>query len=147
MNTYVWLLLLACVGSALTAGLLLARDGLAAQGYRGRALRKRIDDGVRDGFAWLAQHFSVRVNPGCAEHADNHRAYYLYCLERCCELSEVAQLQGRDWYYEGGMQLLLAQRPDGAFRSGHASTLMIDSTCFAVLFLAKASARGPITGG
>ncbi|MCK5940975.1 MAG: hypothetical protein KAI24_03315 [Planctomycetes bacterium] len=133
--------------SAGVSGLLLARAGLQRQGSRDRALLRRIDDGVRDGMAWLARHFSVRVNPGDAERADNHRAYWLYCLERCCELGGVARLQGRDWYYEGGVQLLAAQRPDGAFRSGHAATLTLDSTCFAVLFLAKASAQGPITGG
>jgi hypothetical protein len=133
--------------SAGVSGLLLARAGLTAQGVRDRGLERRIDDGVRDGFAWIARHFSVRSNPGDPERADNHRAYWLYCLERCCELAGVARLQGRDWYYEGGMQLLLAQRPDGSFRSGHASTLTLDSTCFAVLFLSKASAQGPITGG
>ena len=69
---------------------------------------------MRDGFAWLAGNFSVRINPGDPERADNHRRYYLYCLERCCALADVARLQGRDWYYEGGLQLLLAQRPDGS---------------------------------
>jgi len=133
--------------SAGVSGLLLARAGLQAQRSRDRALQTALDAGIRDGFAWIAKHFSVRVNPGDAERADNHRAYWLYCLERCCELSGVARLQGRDWYYEGGMQLLLAQKPDGSFRSGHASTLTLDSTCFAVLFLAKASGQGPITGG
>lgn len=129
------------------SGLLLARDGLMAQGRADRALLRALDDGVRDGFAWLAQHFSVRCNPGDAERADNHRGYYLYCLERCCELARVARLQGRDWYYEGSMQLLLAQQPSGAFRRGHDATLTLDSTCFAVLFLSKASKKGPITGG
>ena len=129
------------------SGLLLAREGLTAQGSADRALLHAIDDGVRDGFAWLAQDFSVRVNPGDAERADNHRGYWLYCLERCCELARVARLDSRDWYYEGGLQLLSAQRPGGAFRSGHASTLTLDSTCFAVLFLSRASAKGPITGG
>lgn len=133
--------------SAGVSGLLLARAGLVAEGVRDRGLLRRIDAGIDDGFAWIAHNFSVRANPGDAERADNHRAYWLYCLERCCELRGVALLQGRDWYYEGGMQLLLAQRGDGSFRSGHASTLTIDSTCFAVLFLSKASAQGPITGG
>ena len=129
------------------SGLLLAREGLRVRQRADAALRRAIDDGVRDGFAWLAQNFSVRCNPGDAERADNHRGYYLYCLERCCELADVARLHGRDWYYEGCMQLLPAQRPSGAFRSGHEATLTLDSTCFAVLFLSKASARGPITGG
>lgn len=134
--------------SAGVSGLLLAREGLRRQGgSKHKALLKRIDRGVVDGFAWLGRYFSVRINPGFAERADNHWAYWLYCLERCCELDGVARVQGRDWYYEGGLQLLAARRPNGSFRSGHSSTLQLDSTCFAILFLAKASASAPITGG
>lgn len=133
-----------CAG---VSGLLLARAGMSAQQSADRQLLRRVDQGVRDGFAWLAANFSVRINPGDPERADNHRRYYLYCLERCCALADVARLQGRDWYYEGSMQLLLAQRPDGSFQSGHPSTLALDSTCFALLFLSKASKKGPVTGG
>ncbi|MFT7534947.1 MAG: hypothetical protein ACI85K_000898 [Hyphomicrobiaceae bacterium] len=132
--------------SAGVSGLLLAREGLKKQGGRHRALQKRIDAAVLDGFAWLAKNFSVRLNPGFAERADNHWSYWLYCLERCCELDGIARLQGRDWYYEGGLQLLAAQRANGSFQAGHSSTLRLDSTCFAILFLAKASAPVPITG-
>lgn len=135
--------------SAGVSGLLLARAGLLAQGSdraADRGLHKRIDRAVVDGFAWLAKNFSVRINPGFAERADNHWSYWLYCLERCCELHGVARLQGRDWYYEGGLQLLAAQNRNGSFRCGHSSTLQLDSTCFAILFLAKASAPVPITG-
>ncbi|MEC8252701.1 MAG: hypothetical protein VX044_05770 [Planctomycetota bacterium] len=140
----------ACYGAMTCAGvsgLLRARAGMSAQQSADRQLLRRVDEGVRDGFAWLAANFSVRINPGDPERADNHRRYYLYCLERCCELADVARLQGRDWYYEGGLQLLLAQRPDGSFQSGHPSTLALDSTCFALLFLSKASKQGPVTGG
>lgn len=126
--------------SAGVSGLILARDGLRQQGGRYRSLQKRIDAAVLDGFAWLAKNFSVRLNPGFAERADNHYSYWLYCLERCCELAGVARMQGRDWYYEGALQLLAAQRANGSFQDAHASTLRLDSTCFAILFLAKASA-------
>lgn len=132
--------------SAGISGLLLARAGMAAQGERDRALEDRIDEAIRDGFAWLADAFSVRLNPGFAERADNHVYYWLYGLERCCELAGVARLQGRDWYYEGALQLLSHQLPDGSFRAAQTSTLLLDSTCFAVLFLAKATAPVPITG-
>ena len=133
-----------CAG---VSGLLLARAGLRAQAAgKHRGLHKRIDRAVEAGFAWIAKNFSVRLNPGFAERADNHWFYWLYCLERCCELQGVARLHGRDWYYEGGLQLLAAQKGSGSFRSGHASTLQLDSTCFAILFLAKASTPAPLTG-
>lgn len=136
--------------SAGVSGLLLARDGLRARSGRSgggeRALLRRIDDAVADGFGWLAENFSVRCNPGYAERADNHWSYWLYCLERCCELGGVARLQGRDWYYEGGLQLLHAQSAGGSFRAAHPGTKRLDATCFAILFLSKASAPVPITG-
>lgn len=128
------------------SGLLLARAGMAAHGEVDRALSARIDDAIRDGHAWLGEQFSVRCNPGFAERADNHWYYWLYCLERACELAGVTRLQGRDWYYEGGVQLLSQQQGNGAFRTGHNSTLQLDATCFAVLFLAKATAIAPVTG-
>ena len=132
--------------SAGISGLLLARAGMAAQGEIDRALADRIDAAIRDGYGWLAEQFSVRCNPGFAERADNHWYYWLYCLERSCELAGIARLQGRDWYYEGCLQLLSQQQGNGSFRSEHASTLLLDATCFAVLFLAKATAAAPITG-
>ncbi len=127
------------------SGLLLARAGMAARGEDDKALGKAIDDAVRDGYAWLAEEFSVRCNPGFAERADNHWYYWLYCLERSCELAGVARLQGRDWYHEGALQMLAQQQPNGSFRAEHSSTLLLDSTSFAILFLAKATAAA-VTG-
>ncbi len=132
--------------SAGVSGLLLARAGMAARGEGDRALRRRVDDAIGDGYAWLAHEFSVRCNPGFAERADHHWYYWLYCLERCCELAGVARLHGRDWYYEGALQLVSQQQPNGSFRAEHSSTLLLDATCFAVLFLAKGTAPAPITG-
>ncbi|MBL8754332.1 MAG: hypothetical protein JNK15_13605 [Planctomycetes bacterium] len=127
------------------SGLLLARAGMVARGEDDKALGKAIDDAIRDGYAWLGAEFSVRCNPGWAERADNHWYYWLYCLERSCELGGVARLQGRDWYFEGGLQLMAQQQPNGSFRAEHSSTLLLDSTSFAVLFLAKATAAA-VTG-
>jgi hypothetical protein len=132
--------------SAGVSGLLLARAGMLARGEVERSLAARVDDAIRDGQAWLADEFSVRVNPGFAERADHHWYYWLYCLERACELAGVARLQGRDWYHEGALQLLSQQQENGSFRADHAATLLLDSTCFAILFLAKATAPGPVTG-
>ena len=126
--------------SAGVSGLLLARAGMTLKGESDRSLTDRIDEAIRDGHAWLADEFSVRVNPGFAERADHHWYYWLYCLERSCELASIARLNGRDWYYEGGLQLLSQQQTNGSFRAEHSSTLLLDSTCFAILFLSKATA-------
>jgi hypothetical protein len=132
--------------SAGISGLLLARGGMVVRGEVDRALQKQIDDAVADGYAWLASEFSVRANPGFAERADHHWYYWLYGLERSCELAGIAWLHGRDWYYEGALQLLSQQQENGSFRAEHPSTLLLDSTCFAILFLAKGTAAVPLTG-
>lgn len=129
--------------SAGLSGLLLARAGL---GDADRALRARFDDAIDAAYGWLAANFCVRSNPGFAERADRHWYYWLYCLERSCELAGIARLDGRDWYYEGALQLLANQQPNGSFRAEQPSTLLLDSTCFALLFLAKATAGAPVTG-
>ena len=131
--------------SAGVSGLLLARAGMTATGEVDRALARRIDDAIDDAFAWLAAEFSVRCNPGYAERGDHHWYYWLYGLERSCELDGIAWLQGRDWYYEGALQLLSQQQANGSFRAEHASTLLLDATCFAVLFLAKATPPAAVT--
>jgi hypothetical protein len=131
--------------SAGISGLLLARAGMAAAGKVDRTLERDIDDAVQDAFAWLAGGFSVRCNPGFAERADHHVYYWLYGLERSCELAGVAWLQDRDWYYEGALQLLSQQQANGSFRAEQASSLLLDTTCFAVLFLAKATPPAAIT--
>jgi len=131
--------------SAGVSGLLLARAGIVAQGGGERALLAQIDDAIDAGFGWLAAEFSVRSNPGYAERADNHWYYWLYCLERCCELSSIARLHDRDWYYEGALQLMAQQQANGSFRAEHSSSLLLDTTCFAVLFLAK-STPAVVTG-
>ncbi len=126
------------------SGLLLARAGM---GDGDRALRARFDDAIDAAYGWLAANFCVRSNPGFAERADRHWYYWLYCLERSCELAGIARLDGRDWYYEGALQLLANQQENGSFRAEQPSTLLLDSTCFAILFLAKATAAAPVTGG
>ena len=62
-------------------------------------------------------------------------------------LADVEYLDGRDWYYEGALQLLAQQQKNGAFCAGGCADLQIDATCFAVLFLAKATARAAVTRG
>ncbi|MBM4061559.1 MAG: hypothetical protein FJ265_10765 [Planctomycetes bacterium] len=133
--------------SAGTSGLLLARAGMLATGCSDRALEQRIDDAVLDGFGWLAREFTVRANPGFAERADHHWYYWLHGLERSCELRGIAWLQDRDWYYEGALQLLAQQQPNGSFRAEQPSSLLIESTCFALLFLSRSTPAVPITGG
>ena len=108
---------------------------------RGGGVLPRIDKSIEAGFAWLAEHFTLRSNPGYAGAYAEWPDYHLYSLERACELSRIALLQDRDWYFEGTMLLLPRQLTSGEFAPGR-----LESTCFGVLFLKKA-ALPVVTGG
>ncbi|GAB6166477.1 DUF4159 domain-containing protein [Thermostilla marina] len=109
------------------------------------------DDAVRRGLAWLAQHYSVAVNPGVGEE---WLLYYLYALERVGRLSALRFIGEHDWYREGSAQLLKLKTgrigdAGGASLSegwvGPSRTVEQDSriaTSLALLFLAKG--RRPI---
>ncbi|MBL8753794.1 MAG: hypothetical protein JNK15_10890 [Planctomycetes bacterium] len=136
-------------GSMTAAGvgsLVISRFGLLRSGQNKADVMPKIDAGIQSGFAWLGAEFCVRNNPGYIDRADDNFYYYLYGLERTCELHGVALIHGRDWYYEGGLQILSRQQKNGAFASEHPRGLLFDATCFAVLFLKKA-ALPPVTGG
>ena len=128
-------------GSMTTAGvsgLSLCAAALRAQKKGSPKLLNDLDAGVRSGFAWLEQNLSVRRNPGPIHAWGSWNHYYLYGLERACELNHVAWLGGRDWYFEGAMQLLGQQHTDGNWGDSI-------NTSFALLFLKK-SALPAITG-
>jgi hypothetical protein len=91
---------LAICRAAIQDQLDMKRPKLLAESDRARA----------DGFAWLAHHLSVRHHPGELAHQQQWFYYYLYGLERAASLSGVALIQDRDWYFEGAMVLVLAQR-------------------------------------
>lgn len=120
------------------AGLVICKAGLLGTGQQKADVLPKIDDAIRAGFAWLAAEFTVRDNPGRFGVRSNWY-YYLYGIERSAELAGLARLHGRDWYYEGALQLLHQQQRNGSFRSEVANTQAIDSTCFALLFLKKAT--------
>jgi hypothetical protein len=119
-------------GSMTTAGitgLVICDAAMQAQEKGSRQLRTRMHEAIDAGFAWLARHFSVTGNPG---NTTRWHYYYLYGLERACELNGTAIFHGRRWYTEGAELLLDQQRKDGAWAS-------LEDTCFAILFLKKAS--------
>ncbi|HEX7900394.1 MAG TPA: hypothetical protein VF950_21680 [Planctomycetota bacterium] len=101
------------------------------------------DRDIQEGLGWLAKNFSVTWNPGQHEHAKaensgHHLYYYLYALERAAILYGTEQIGKKDWYAEGSKSLLGAQRPDGAWLAKEGGQEVYD-TCFAVLFLTKAT--------
>ena len=130
-------------GSMTTVGIAcveIAYDALTKLSRRDRDARKfvvkrRSDKArsVNDGFAWLAKNFSVTKNPV----RDGWHFYYLYGLERAGILSNRKNVGEHDWYREGGDVIL------GKERGGRWDSLKgdgpIGSTCFALLFLTRAT--------
>jgi hypothetical protein len=120
--------------------------------------KEKLNQGLRDGCAWLAHNFSVSKNPS----SPYWHYYYLYGLERAGILSLARKLGEHDWYEEGANYLLAQQKPDGSWpgQKGHKEEKKIPrgkmtfeivplhpviTTCFAVLFLKRATT--PIIGG
>jgi hypothetical protein len=129
----------ASMTSAAIGTILLAEEGLRrSRNPQVRRLLRDAESASRSAFAWLSEHWSVRL-PWDTE--EDRVAYTLYGLERACVLEGVRRLGGRDWYREGALWLLHAQRPDGSF-PGH-----LHDVCFALLFLKRATAPRVLTGG
>jgi hypothetical protein len=99
------------------------------------------DKEIVAGLEWLGRNFTVTENP--AIQADDGgqggwHYYYLYALERAGIFFGTDVMGGRDWYAEGAKYLLPAQQADGSWKSKGADHAIWD-TCFAVLFLRRAT--------
>lgn len=111
------------------------------------AAGRKIERAQQLGLAWLEREFTVEGNPhgpGAWHH------YYLYGVERVAALCGLERIAGRDWYHEGAAQLVREQADNGSWSSGArvawpAQPLTNANTCFALLFLMKAT--GPSSGG
>ncbi|RPH39921.1 MAG: hypothetical protein EHM91_11720 [Planctomycetota bacterium] len=104
---------------------------------------------VMDGLAWLDKNWSVTENVGPPEtargNANGWLYYYLYAIERTGMLYDTALIGNHDWYLDGARVLLNAQKPDGSWDSSHFKHPTWD-TCFAILFLKRATKRLVVTG-
>lgn len=115
--------------------------------------KEKLNTAIRDGCGWLAHNFSVTANP---QSPDWHY-YFIYGLERAGVLSLSRDLGKHNWYEEGANFLLSKQRADGSWpgETGKeerirlpAGEMMLSpatldplvNTCFAVLFLKRATA-------
>ena len=134
------------------AALAICKANLEGTSYY-KKYKKVLNNALRDGCAWLAHNFSVSANP---KSPDWHY-YYLYGLERAGILSLVYNFGKHNWYKEGAEFLLGAQQGDGSWpgeegkeenidtpqgriRLNAASLDEIVNTCFAILFLKRATA-------
>jgi hypothetical protein len=107
---------------------------------------KALRQSIRDGMAWIAHNFTVTNNPG---PLDCWKYYYLYGLERSGVLALTRKIGDHLWYEEGALHILGTQQSDGSWPGasggGGAGTQGFEygptwPTCFAILFLKKATA-------
>lgn len=118
-------------GSMTTAGITVLASARAALGAGMPAQKKQAADAaIESGVAWLVKHWSVARNP----QKDDYHLYFLYGLERVGALLERPSLGPFDWYAEGARHLVRLQEASGAWSGSETDT------CFALLFLARATA-------
>jgi hypothetical protein len=94
--------------------------------------RQSIDRGLE----WLAHHFSIEQNT-LSSYQQGRLFYHLFALERTGTLLGAKDMCGHDWFREGAAFLLASQRSDGSWDDG--ADMPVVHTCFALLFLVKAS--------
>ncbi|HTF87735.1 MAG TPA: hypothetical protein VK843_04955 [Planctomycetota bacterium] len=112
-------------------------DGNAKTLQGGGVFEQSLEAGSR----WLAAHFTITGSPPNDPKAalDGHWGpYYLYGVERACTLLGVEKLGGSDWYWEGASWFLDIQGGQGDFPSAYGESE--PNTCFALLFLSRATA-------
>jgi hypothetical protein len=119
---------------------------LAISDYiQGKDVKK--DREIANGMDWLAKNFSVSCNPGPYEHArfeensQHNYLYYMYGLERAAILSGSEQIGAHYWFAKGMQVLIEKQSPDGSWKIPGGNEL--HDTCFAILFLRKATRALP----
>jgi hypothetical protein len=126
-------------GTMTTAGvssLVICRSELLGSSGFDAADDARVVQAVHDGLAWLGRHFAVTSHRGGTWHY-----YYLYGLERAGVLSGVHWMADREWYGEGAAYLLDARQENGGWSSSRLAAGELMDTCFALLFLKKATFR------
>ena len=89
-----------------------------------------------DGVAWLDYWWTVDRNV----NKNGYHYYYLYCLERACDLKRINLLAGHPWYNEGAQVLVDQQQQGGAWnKTDTHRPCDVLNTCFALLFLNRST--------
>jgi hypothetical protein len=136
-------------GSMTAAGVSIL--GICAEAYGSKlsgAAGRRLARACEYGIAWLGHSFSVAENIG---GSPSWLYYYLYGLERVGALFDLDRIGRHEWYWEGARFLVDDQGPNGRWETeGDANwppaPMTNGNTCFALLFLTRATVARPSTG-
>lgn len=139
----------AVTGSMTAAGiaiLSMAREAL------GKKTPKDVDEAIENALAWLEPNFSLVKNPADRPGEGGYLFYYLFGIERIGSFLQRDEFAGKNWYLQGAKRILRFQKQDGSWSnspttrelellSPSVGSSAISDTCFALLFLRRASAR------
>ncbi len=92
----------------------------------GRDFKK--DAVTRAGVNWLGKHYAI-----------NNNLYYMYALERAGMLYDTPKFGDHDWYWDGAKSIVKSQNDDGSWGKNEKVEKNTHDTCFAILFLKKAT--------
>jgi hypothetical protein len=106
---------------------------------------------VTKGAGWLGQNLSFEKNPKFPMGEGIWHHYWIYAVERAGRLLETEQFGSHEWYPDGANWLLARQQADGSWQredwAGQNGPRdrwipgVIAETCFAILFLRRATPK------
>lgn len=146
--------------------LIIARSEFIKDSSYQKSYGPTVDAAVRDGLAWMSVHFPINTEknqkvaapppppaPAApAQPPQNNRFggrqqqpaakpdlpyYLLYSIERVGAFAKVSNIGHHLWYSEGAIKIVDAQGAEGWW--GNDEDSRISSTCFALLFLKRAT--------
>ncbi len=113
-------------------------EALRKEGAPSRRV-KEIEKALERGVEWLHLHWTVAKNPAAGGGGGSRwHPYYLYGLERVGAFLRASYLGPHDWYWDGSIRLLDSQGNDGQWATAYGED--VPNTCFALLFLERATA-------
>lgn len=132
------------------ASVKIARQNIRKLGELPKKLEKRSKQSLYDGLAWMQKNYQNYGLTKKPEPRDGYEDMYeLYAVERAMMLNLIREIDGHRWYREGAKQLIELQSDDGSWgeknarkRKGGPEDRDISETCFAILFLRRATIPG-----
>ena len=124
-------------GSMTSSGVIalcIAKSELERYPRSWRPRQEATETAIRDGCAWLAEHFQPESNPG----SGGWKYYYLYSVMRAGTLAGTYRFGSHDWWEEGAAHLLEVQEDQGTWPDAKGLS-RLSRTCFALLFLRRAT--------
>ncbi|MBK7643947.1 MAG: terpene cyclase/mutase family protein [Planctomycetes bacterium] len=132
--------------TAATLGGLCALAELGRRDERVVALLVRHRADLARAESWMEARFRTGANPYGERYETTGWHYaYLWAIERWCGLAQRTKLGTHDWYREGAAWLVDEQQAGGSW--GYAGSSERLNTCFALLFLRRATISAPFELG